>query len=88
MRRLVSCQQFSTVTLAAAQVDSELKDHLNALEKVSSLIDAHLLDNPVALRKFLEHRPTFLTLFNGGTFASRVDGNAIVGVLLLSLIHI
>ncbi len=66
MTRLLSEQQFSTVSLAAAHVDQELQNRVEALELVAQAIDTSLLNNPAALQQFLHQRIVLLSLFNGG----------------------
>jgi HAMP domain-containing protein len=77
MERMLGEQQFSTVTLLAAQVDQELDDRLRALEKVAAQITPVLLDNPAAMQSHLEARPVLQMLFNGGVFVTRLDGTAL-----------
>lgn len=74
MQRLLGEQQFSTVSFIAAGVNKQLEDRLKALEDVAVKISPAMLDNTAALQTFLEMRPTFQGLFNGGTFTTRTDG--------------
>ena len=77
MERLLGEQQFSTVTYAAAQVESDVRERLQALEKVARAIDADLLDNPRALQKFIDQRFVLHSLFNDGVIVYRHDGSAV-----------
>lgn len=80
MQRLLGEQQFSTVSIVAAHLNDELKGRMNALELISSAIDAPLLDKPAALQKFVEQHPILQILFNGGIFVTRLDGISIAAV--------
>ncbi|MFZ4538079.1 hypothetical protein [Propionivibrio sp.] len=77
MERLLGEQQFSTVSIVAAQVNDELDIRFKALEKVASLFTQAMQEEPAALQTMLEQRPTLQILFNGGTFITRLDGTAI-----------
>jgi len=74
MERLLGEHQFSTAAFIAADIDVELRHRLRALEIASGGITAAMLDNAAAMQASLEHRPVFLSLFNGGIFVTRMDG--------------
>ena len=82
MQRVLGDQQFSVVSLVAAEVNDELKNRTEALELVASQIDARLIGKPAALQEVLEQRPLLRRLFNGGLFVTGVDGTAIADVPL------
>jgi diguanylate cyclase (GGDEF)-like protein/PAS domain S-box-containing protein len=82
MQRVLGEQQFQAVSLVAAQVNVELKDRVEALERIANEMDAHLIGNPAALQVRLEQRPLLQNLFNGGVFATGADGTAIADVPL------
>ncbi|PKO39537.1 MAG: hypothetical protein CVU33_04785 [Betaproteobacteria bacterium HGW-Betaproteobacteria-6] len=80
MRRQLGEQQFATVSLAAAQVNSELNDRLKALEAIASEITPETLNNPPRLQTFLEQRPILEIMFNGGVRAAGPDATGIASV--------
>ncbi len=80
MQRLLSEQQFSTVSLVAAGVEQEMDDRLGGLKNVAARVTPALLDNPAALQAFLVDRQILQTLFNGGTFIARLDGVVVADV--------
>lgn len=80
MQRLLSEQQFSAVSLTAAQLDQDFDDRLKALDKVARSITPEMMRNPAAIQKFLEDRLVFQTLFNGGAFITSADGIATASV--------
>jgi diguanylate cyclase (GGDEF)-like protein/PAS domain S-box-containing protein len=82
MQRVLGEQQFQAVSLVAAQVNVELKDRVEALERIANEMDAHLICDPAALQVRLEQRPLLQHLFNGGVFATGADGTAIADVPL------
>jgi len=82
MQRILGQQQFQTVSFVAAQVNDELTERLQALERIATEIDGNLVGNPAALQGRLEQRPLLQTLFNGGVFATDASGTAIADVPL------
>ena len=82
MQRVLGEQQFQTVSIVAAQVNDELTERVQALERVAQEMDGQLIGNPAALQVRLEQRPLLQVLFNGGVFATGVDGIAIADVPL------
>jgi diguanylate cyclase (GGDEF)-like protein/PAS domain S-box-containing protein len=80
MQRVLGEQQFQAVSLVAAQVDSELTERLEALELIAKEMEGPLSASPAALQAHLEQRPLLQSLFNGGVFATGVDGTAIADV--------
>ncbi|HLA33991.1 MAG TPA: ATP-binding protein [Rhodocyclaceae bacterium] len=77
MHRLLGEQQFATVSFVATSIDEELKQRVNALESSAKLIDATLMNDPVALRKFIEVRPPLQNMFNGGIVVCALDGTVL-----------
>jgi len=69
-------QQFSTVSLAAAQVNGEMQLRLDALESAAKDITPQILGSTAAMQTLLRQRPVLQVLFNGGTWATRMDGIA------------
>ena len=82
MQHLLGDQQFSTVSILAAQVNQELDDRLRSLEKIAKEINPSILGDPAALQALLERHPVLQSLFNGGTFVTGIEGIAIVDVSL------
>ena len=80
MQRQLGEQQFSTVSLLAAQVNEELDNRLRALETVGATISPSLLKDAAALQARMEQRPIFLALFNAGVIALGPDGTAIADI--------
>ena len=77
MQRLLGEQQFSTVSLVAAEANHELRDWLDTVETVSRRITPAMVGKPAALQAFLEQYPAIQNSFNGGVIAYRSDGTAI-----------
>jgi len=82
MQRLLSNQQFSTVSLIASEVNGALDDRFGALETVAGTITPAMLGNTAALQSFLEQSTLFQRLFNAGVFVTRLDGVATASVPL------
>ncbi|MDD5175946.1 MAG: ATP-binding protein [Sterolibacterium sp.] len=82
MQNLLGNQQFSTVSVLAAQVNQELSDRLGALEKVAKHVSPAMMKDASALQKFIEARLVFQTLFNGGAFITDIDGIALASIPL------
>ena len=77
MLQVVGEQQSSTLKLVATSVNHELRDRMDALEKVAAGINPALLRNPAALQANLDQRPIFQELFNAGVIVTGLDGVAL-----------
>ena len=77
-QHLLGEQQFSMVSLLAAQIDQELAERLNTLETVSKDITPDLLLNkPSLLQLQMEKYLIFHDLFNAGVFITKSDGSVV-----------
>ena len=77
MERLLGEQQYSTVTLLAAQLNREMDERLRGLESLAANIHPAIMENPASLQTFLEQHPYNQGLFNDGIVAYNSDGIAI-----------
>ena len=77
MQRMLGDQQFSVVSLVAAEINDELSARIEALALVAVHIDAHQINHPAALQAALEQVPLLRRLFNGGLIVTGTDGTAI-----------
>ena len=81
MERLLGEQQFSTASSIAAQVDSEMRDRLTALEQYAAgRMDPSMLGDSAAMQTRLETSPIMQEMFNAGLFVTGLDGTAIASV--------
>lgn len=80
MKRILGEQLFQAADLLATDLNEELSDRLTSLELIAKDIDAPMLDNPAVLQTLLEQRPLLHVLFNGGVFATGINGTAIADV--------
>jgi PAS domain S-box-containing protein len=80
MQRVIGEQQFQAVSLAAAHVNEELTERLEALELIAKQMEGPLIANPAALQTHLEQRPLLQLVFNAGAFVTGLDGTAIANV--------
>ncbi|WP_296445802.1 EAL domain-containing protein [Rhodoferax sp. UBA5149] len=80
MQRLLGEQQFSTVSILAAEINQALDDRMRALEKMAGTAAPAILGNTTALQTFLEVRPVLQGLFNAGVIAYRLDGTVLAEV--------
>jgi PAS domain S-box-containing protein len=64
--RLVGRQQTATVTFMAAEIDRQLRDRADVLEKIARSLTPELLSDPAVARRFLADRLTLLNMFNSG----------------------
>jgi len=81
MERLLGEQQYSIVSVLAANINQELGDRLSALEKVVERLTPAMLGDAATMQRFLEDRPVLQALFNGGVLAYRTDGAVIADSL-------
>ena len=77
MERLLGKQQFSTVSLVAAQLNRQLASRIEALELVARLSRESMQAGPAALQSMIEKHPELLAQFNGGVYVTGKDGTAI-----------
>jgi signal transduction histidine kinase/ActR/RegA family two-component response regulator len=77
MERLLSEQQFSTVSYSAKEVAEDLKLRIEALELVAERIEPAWFEQRALLQDFLARRVALHKLFNGGAAVYDVDGTAI-----------
>jgi diguanylate cyclase (GGDEF)-like protein/PAS domain S-box-containing protein len=77
MERLLGEQQYSTVSLLAAQINRELENRLKALERVAEAATQVMPQDPAAMQAFVDQRLTLHILFNGGLNVVGPDGTAI-----------
>lgn len=80
MVQLLGEQQFSTITIIAADVNEQFNDRVHALQKVAAQISPYLQSNTAAIQERLEKHDIFQSKFSGGIFATRIDGTAIASV--------
>jgi diguanylate cyclase (GGDEF)-like protein/PAS domain S-box-containing protein len=77
MQRQSGEQQFSTVSMLAAQIDNELKIRLEALEMNAKVAAEVMQKDPAAIQAFIDHRAAMKILFNGGFSIHDVNGTTI-----------
>lgn len=77
LRSLLEAQQFSTATIVADEINSDLRDHLEALQAGARAAENAMRAGPASMQYFLEQKPILQKLFNGGIMAHGPDGTAI-----------
>ena len=80
MQRVLGDQQFSTVSLLAAQINGGFEERLRSLETVAASITPAMLGNPADLQVILERRRVLQQHFNGGITVFSHDGTMIAAV--------
>jgi hypothetical protein len=78
--RELGVQQFSMVSIVAADINRELEERLKALEAVAGRVGPELMKDRAALQSFLEQRLIIQANFNAGAFIAAVDGTAVASV--------
>ena len=76
MYQLMGEQQFTTASIVASQINQELDDRFKGLENIAGQITPAILSDAATLLALLENRPVLQEMFNGGTFATQLDGVA------------
>jgi hypothetical protein len=77
MERALGEQQFSTVSIIAAEINTGLDDRMKALEKIAALITPAMMANAAYMQTSIEGRIILQMMFNGGVFVLLPDGTAI-----------
>ena len=80
MERLLGEQQFSTVSLVAADINRELEERQKTLEAVAARVSPAMLDTAAAVQGVLEQRLIIASHFNAGAYVTGLDGTAIASV--------
>ena len=80
MERALGAQQFSAVSMVAADINEDIQSRLDALEIIAVTIASTLPSGAAATQKALENFPVFQHLFNAGTVVTGLDGTAIASV--------
>jgi diguanylate cyclase (GGDEF)-like protein/PAS domain S-box-containing protein len=77
MQRVLTEQQFATVSFMADDINQRFEERVRALVKVASRVESASLADPKALQTLLEQQPQLLNLFNAGVLALDFDGTVV-----------
>ena len=77
MEQTLSDQQFSTVSIVAADINDALEDRSKLLTMIAAKITPTMLGNAAATQTFLDSHISLKILFNYGGIVMRPDGTAI-----------
>jgi PAS domain S-box-containing protein len=80
MERVLGKQQFSAVSVVAAQINRMVDSRLNALESIAASLAPTMRGAPATTQARLEQLTLLPSLFNGGVIVYRTDGTAIAEV--------
>jgi PAS domain S-box-containing protein/putative nucleotidyltransferase with HDIG domain len=79
--RQLSTQQFSTVSMLAAEIERELHDRSRTLETTAQKITPAILGNTTVLQRYLEDQSFLIRLFfNSGAYVTGLDGVVIASI--------
>ena len=74
MLRSMKEQQFSTLTVLAAQMDDAIKFRAQSIEKVAAAITAEMLEDPQKMQEYLNSSVVLDVIFNAGAYTTNIDG--------------
>ena len=77
LEQSLSAQQFSTVSLLAAEINRELDSRIALLQSVASRISQQELQSTRLVESLLEDKPGLQLMFNGGLAIAKTDGTVI-----------
>lgn len=77
MEAAISAQQFSTVSLIAAEIDRSVRERLTALQESTRWLSANDRFEAKEIQSFIETKAALLSLFNWGIIVTDADGTAI-----------
>jgi two-component system, cell cycle sensor histidine kinase and response regulator CckA len=77
VQELLIEQQFASVSLVAAQINSDVEERMNSLETIAKSFSPALIADHAALQADLERRMVLKRLFNRGIFVTDSRGTAI-----------
>lgn len=67
-------QQFSTLTVLAAQMEDAVSFRARSIEKVAAAITAEMLQDPQKMQDYLNSSVVLDVIFNAGAFTTTIDG--------------
>lgn len=73
----IARQQYALASALAYSIDNKLKFAQNALVGVAARITPEIAQGPTETRRFLDNRPTLLTIFDDGIFLISKEGEVI-----------
>lgn len=80
LQNIIAAQQFSTVSIFAAEINENLTERMHALEQIAGADMPALVKTPVALQESLQRRVVLNSLFNAGVYVTDADGLAIASM--------
>lgn len=80
MQRVLGAQQYSMASLMAADISDQIENRVIALKRVAQTIEQRNIQTSDGLQALLEDLPIFQNLFNGGTFVTDHNGQAIASL--------
>ena len=80
MQRILGDQQYAIASLMAGDIHEQITARIAALERVAHAISQRQITDPVQLQEHLSEFPVFQSLFNGGSFITNIDGEAIASL--------
>lgn len=77
MERQLGEEAFSTTVYLATTVNEQLENRKRILEAIAEMMGPTTSGHATAMQEFLAQRPVLISLFNGGVFATGIDGTAV-----------
>ena len=77
IQRQLGEQQFSTATILAAQINRELENRFDSMQRVAKRVNAAMFERPSALETLLDGHVILQSLFSGGVYFLRADGTVV-----------
>jgi PAS domain S-box-containing protein len=74
IKKMISSQQFTMLTVLAEQIDDKLLSNQNGLVTTAGTIDPAILSDPARLHKFFTDRPDTLAMFDNGLYLFSAQG--------------
>ncbi|MDO9024913.1 EAL domain-containing protein [Zwartia sp.] len=80
MQRILGDHQYAVASLMAADIQEQIAARVAALERVARTLSQRRITQPRDLQDQLNEFPIFQSLFNGGTFITNINGEAIASL--------
>ncbi len=80
LQKVLGEHEFATVSMVAADLNTEVQSRLDGLELVARTLAANLPQGAAAAQNTLENLPRFQTFFNAGGYVTGPDGTVIASV--------
>ena len=82
LEKMVSQQQLTAAQFMASEINQQIEERFSSMRLVASEITPALMGSVDDAQQYMDDRPIFQVMFNGGTFIVGLDGKATASIPL------